>query len=320
MNWFYAIDGARRGPVSANDLALLSRTGKLGAEDLAWRDGMPEWRPFRRVAGEVFSEASGGDPASPIETAVCAHTGRALPLSELVPYGDRWIDPQHKESFVQRLMEVGDSQLARDEDSEMVVVGFWWRFLSWIIDYMVLILPSMICMIPYFFSAFAAGVFTTKNQENPNPFSGWTAAIMGAYALGVLGQMAVQGTYHTWMVKKYQGTVGKMAIGAKIVTANGDRVTTWRAFSRWLCSYWLNGMIAGIITMIGVFIGAVILGATASGKGEGDPSMVFGGVLAMMIFGMGGAILGMFPYWMAAFDPEKRALHDRICATRVVKK
>ena len=30
-------------------------------------------------------------------------------------------------------------------------------------------------------------------------------------------------------------------------------------------------------------------------------------------------LTGTVGFWMSAFDPEKRALHDRICATRVVR-
>ena len=37
-------------------------------------------------------------------------------------------------------------------------------------------------------------------------------------------------------------------------------------------------------------------------------------------FAMGLSLLtGTVGFWMAAFDREKRALHDRICATRVVR-
>ena len=37
-------------------------------------------------------------------------------------------------------------------------------------------------------------------------------------------------------------------------------------------------------------------------------------------FAMGLSLLtGTVGFLMAAFDPEKRALHDRICATRVVR-
>ena len=37
-------------------------------------------------------------------------------------------------------------------------------------------------------------------------------------------------------------------------------------------------------------------------------------------FAMGLSLLtGTVGFWMAAFDSEKRALHDRLCATRVVR-
>jgi len=51
---------------------------------------------------------------------------------------------------------------------------------------------------------------------------------------------------------------------------------------------------------------------------EGDPvsyGRAFGRYFAKLLSGM---ILGI-GYFMAAFDDEKRALHDRLCSTRVVK-
>jgi hypothetical protein len=43
-------------------------------------------------------------------------------------------------------------------------------------------------------------------------------------------------------------------------------------------------------------------------------------ILGMILAGVIGTIAGGFPWWMAGPDKEKRALHDRICATRVVWK
>ncbi len=62
-----------------------------------------------------------------------------------------------------------------------------------------------------------------------------------------------------------------MALGLKVITADGDKVSYLKAFGRYFAE-----IVSGIILCIG--------------------------------------------YIMAAFDDEKRTLHDRICNTRVVKK
>ena len=83
--------------------------------------------------------------------------------------------------------------------------------------------------------------------------------------------IGVAAAYTTWFLGKYAATPGKMALGLKVITADGGKVSYLKAFGRYFAE-----IVSGIILNIG--------------------------------------------YIMAAFDDEKRALHDRICNTRVVKK
>jgi uncharacterized RDD family membrane protein YckC len=51
-----------------------------------------------------------------------------------------------------------------------------------------------------------------------------------------------------------------------------------------------------------------------------DGSALTRGWALRRYFAMGVSLLtGTVGFWMAAFDAEKRTLHDRICATRVVR-
>jgi len=77
--------------------------------------------------------------------------------------------------------------------------------------------------------------------------------------------------YGTFMVGKYGGTLGKLAMKIKVVNADGSPASYGRAFGRYFAR-----LLSGMICLIG--------------------------------------------FIMAFFDDEKRALHDRICNTRVVKK
>lgn len=320
MNWFYARGSQQYGPLTSAQLAELSRSGALGATDLAWREGMAEWLPFHRLAGEAYSEAAGGDAGQPVETAVCAHTGRVLPTAELIPYGEQWIDPAHKEAFVQRLME-GGAPATPVELEAPVYVGFWWRVLGHIVDNLVISFPGAIVMMVVIavigVSAFALSGGGETNSDDPGMVVG---GIILGYLAAIGAMLAVTAAYHTWMVARYQGTVGKLAIGAKIVTADGGRVSAGRAFCRWLCTGIMNPVIIQI-GYFGGFMAAMGIGKVTGLIREGtnsEPSGLFLLILFPLI--LVGVLLGMFPYWMAGRDPEKRALHDRICSTRVVKK
>ena len=85
----------------------------------------------------------------------------------------------------------------------------------------------------------------------------------------ILFQYLLPALYEILMVGKFGATLGKMAMGIKVVTPEGQPISYGRSTGRY-----------------------------------------FGKMLSGIILGIG--------YLMAFWDPEKRALHDRICHTRVV--
>lgn len=52
-DWYYAGDNRQHGPLAAEDLAALLRSGRIGRDTRIWREGMPEWRPLHEFAGEL---------------------------------------------------------------------------------------------------------------------------------------------------------------------------------------------------------------------------------------------------------------------------
>lgn len=315
--WFYTdILAAQQGPVDDSTLLALNRSGELRARALVWQDGMASWAPFREIAGKLFSADNGDEP---VEIGVCAQSGQVYPIEEMIPYGEALIGIDKKEVFLQRLMEgatvkIEDATLVREE-----YVGFWWRCLSSLLDYMIKMIPSWIFMVPYYIAA----VYSGTQGGNPDATSvegltGMTMVMGIAYGLGMLGVLLFSIFYDTWMVGKYQATLGKKIIGAKVVNPDGSRLTYKRAFVRWLAKKPLNYLLVWIPSVVG--LGVVIAVISAMNRGDGNPE----GFVMMMITGMfvyfGLLALCSGVYWMAAFDPEKRALHDRVASTRVVKK
>ncbi|MEM7143753.1 MAG: DUF4328 domain-containing protein [Verrucomicrobiota bacterium] len=64
MNWYWAIDGEQRGPVSAESLAGLRRSGEIGDETLVWKAGTADWVPFGESELGVASEGVVSRPES----------------------------------------------------------------------------------------------------------------------------------------------------------------------------------------------------------------------------------------------------------------
>lgn len=63
-DWYYAQNDEQIGPVSAAALKEMAQQGKLGRDDLIWREGMERWAPAHKVRG-LFPE--GSDEAAPSE-------------------------------------------------------------------------------------------------------------------------------------------------------------------------------------------------------------------------------------------------------------
>lgn len=147
--------------------------------------------------------------------------------------------------------------------------GFWIRFVARVIDVILLGVINAIVRIPLMLM-FGIG---TMGMGGLGRGSG-AGLIFGPAMIGVLGLSALIGialgaAYEVYFLSAHGATPGKMALGLRVIRADGGPISPMLALGRHF-ALWLSGF----ILMIG--------------------------------------------YIMAGFDSEKRALHDRICETRVV--
>jgi len=91
----------------------------------------------------------------------------------------------------------------------------------------------------------------------------------GLLGISTLIGLAIGVAYEVYFLSAHGATPGKMALGLKVIRADGGPISPMLALARYFASW-----VSAVILLIG--------------------------------------------YIMAAFDPEKRALHDRICETRVI--
>jgi uncharacterized RDD family membrane protein YckC len=139
--------------------------------------------------------------------------------------------------------------------------GFWIRFLARLVDGAILGIAGLILRMPLMLMLGIA-----MGRGYPFGLTPATRAVMGAsLVVNLLLGMA----YEVYFVSARGATPGKMALGLKIIRADGSPVPPGLALGRYFAQW-----ISGITLMIG--------------------------------------------YIMAGFDPQKRALHDRICETRVI--
>ena len=193
-------------------------------------------------------------PAAAPQNQYCSECGQPRPSGELARFGDRLICPDCKNSYAQKLRE-GVAPAAT-----MVFGGFWIRFLAVLIDG---VLTYIVAAILDFALLGTTGARLASVNGDPS-------AAFGTVALASLIGLAVGFSYEVFFIGNMGATPGKMALGLKVVRADGSPVSYGRAAGRYFAK-----MLSGIIMGIG--------------------------------------------YIMAGFDSQKRALHDMICDTRVIK-
>lgn len=77
MEWYYANNGERSGPVSAGEMARLVADGTVNELTLVWRAGMAEWQPW-----SVVAETAGLPPPPLHSEAMSADGAGGEPVSE----------------------------------------------------------------------------------------------------------------------------------------------------------------------------------------------------------------------------------------------
>ncbi len=223
MSWYYAVGQEQRGPVEVEEMQRLRAEGSISEDTLIWKEGMGDWKAFREVDldGGASAVSTAGPAGEQGDVATCAFSGKVMPRAEMIQYGDSYVAPEHKEAFVQRLKEGGPAS-----SDALKYAGFWIRFAAKFIDGIIL---SVVTGAPYWIVYFK--YFQLMTQENPDPaqmqmYSIW---MMLTYLL----MMVLQIAYTTFMVGKFGATLGKMAVGIKVVNPDGSKVSYLKAFGRW---------------------------------------------------------------------------------------
>ncbi len=97
MNWYYASDGQRKGPLGEQEIEALVGQGVVTEETLVWREGMENWEPY----GALRSRRPGAEPG----VVTCASCGGGFPAAEVITLADRTYCGACKPAAVQRLRE-----------------------------------------------------------------------------------------------------------------------------------------------------------------------------------------------------------------------
>ena len=80
--WYYSDNERNRhGPLDGAEMIERHRRGELGPDTLVWREGLPQWQPWRELAAELIAEpgfAGAPDPAQLLSQRAEAQIGAAV--------------------------------------------------------------------------------------------------------------------------------------------------------------------------------------------------------------------------------------------------
>jgi uncharacterized RDD family membrane protein YckC len=173
-------------------------------------------------------------------TRFCSQCGRPYPAEDLARFGDQLICVSCKDVFTQRWREGADATTAVE------YAGFWIRVGAQLIDSVILfILQTAVQAI--FGPLFLGG----RDSSSQVLFFG--LVYLFSFAVGV--------SYESFLVARYAATPGKMALGLKVVRADGGAVQLPRAIGRYFAK-----MISGLILAIGY----IMVGFDAQKRGLHD--------------------------------------------------
>ena len=247
MPWFYAEEGKQIGPIEDVEFERLIATGAIATTTLVWREGMPHWEPLLKIRPSLSPPPVAPSPSSsqavPPGQVRCTECQKAFPMEETVEIGAARVCATCKPIYVQKLREGAATFTAAPHVGAIRYAGFWIRFVAKFIDGLIM----TVILLPV---SFIFGFSMTTNPFGPANWQAVLGPMLANIAIQTFIGFAVR-MFYTWlMVARYSATLGKMAVGLKVVTPEGLPLSSKRAFAR----YW-----AEVVTQFTCYIGYILV-------------------------------------------------------------
>jgi uncharacterized RDD family membrane protein YckC len=126
--------------------------------------------------------------------------------------------------------------------------GFWKRFLAFIIDAIIIGCVRWILITPILVSMGIGVASEIRNLDSDDPASALPilGTIMAMAGVSALISSVIWILYYSFMeASKFQGSVGKLALGIIVTDASGNKLDFSKAFVRNICKI-ISSMILGI--------------------------------------------------------------------------
>ena len=238
--WHYSDQGTQAGPISQEELARLFQEGKINGDTFIWQAGQDGWRAYREIFPEVAPAPMAAVPPAGLRLAggapipghvACVECGTILPEAETVRLGEANVCAACKPRFLQKLAEGVSLPVG-----PLAYADIGRRFLAVLLDGVLLFAVNFLT------SLAVTGTAPLVHPGEPpqfHPMQLIASALNMALGIG----------YETYLIGRYGATVGKLALGIKVVTADGGRVGYGRALGRYFAK-----ILSGLTCFIGYII------------------------------------------------------------------
>jgi uncharacterized RDD family membrane protein YckC len=278
--WYYS-DAQRQqhGPVGSEELASLHGRGLLAPDSLVWREGLSAWMLWREIMHEVVSGTTSPStviPAAPADTeaAATADPFAAPAPADADPFaiaepspapaaptgGDDAFRPYaiaEASPYAPPRASVAGRDAGYVAGGRVVHAGLWKRLAASVIDSFVTTILTYALLIPLMLISFGSmGAMGAMGTDGDSPFAAGASVAMMLLMYPIM--FAIPSLYFGWMQSSStQASLGKMAIGIKVVRGDGTRVSFWRAFLRSLFYVVFGAVTCGLGVLISGLMAAL---------------------------------------------------------------
>jgi uncharacterized RDD family membrane protein YckC len=168
---------------------------------------------------------------SATQLAYCTQCGRQFPVDDLMLFGQSYVCADCKPSFLQRVREGATTAQG------LHYASFGRRFVAILIDGVILIVAGLVVNL----------VFGQTLVAQPG------AAVRSVFGPGFFVNLCIGFGYYVFLLTAYGATLGKMAMGVKIVTPDGGPISFGRAAGRYFCANYLEALTLMIGYLIALF-------------------------------------------------------------------
>jgi len=232
--WYFTNGQDRQGPLSADDMRQRFQRGDITLATLVWREGFAQWAPLSEAVDELQLQnlaAAASNLGSGIDLRG-DYTAIDNGTAPLPGTGGGTYSP-----YTAPAAATGYANAAVVNGQDVVYAGFWKRYAAYFIDYILLTVVTLpLSMIIN---------LTGAGSGNESVQVALTLVVM------LLSMVISIGYYAGFHASRGGATLGKMAVGIKVVRGNGERISFLRAFCRYLAT-----IVSSLILMIGFIMAA----------------------------------------------------------------